>query len=198
MEGSRKVVENVAEHLSEFETLRGRLSLDAGGGLTLNGQSMILLPRHFFRYILRDVNAVAGPQAFRKIFHKAGYDGALTFCRRFREFHGCTPRDAVEGYLKEMSLRGWGQFRILLWEPESGRMEVLLTNSALAGEESLPSGNLIWEGAMLGAMAFLRESIGRPSETPTRARGEEVPGEKGKAPDFRIVVGPEPARDVTS
>ncbi len=175
---------------TEFEVLRSRLDLDAIGTLTLNGQAMILLPRHFFRYILREVKIAAGPEAFRKIFHKAGHDGALTFCRRFREVHCCTPREAVEGYLKEMSLRGWGQFGLVRLDPEAGTMEVLLRHAAVAAEADLPSGNVIWEGAMLGAMTYLRESLGGQSVCEVNVRGEETQADCDGGPGFRIVVAP--------
>lgn len=173
-----------------FEVLRSRLDLDANGALTLNGQAMILMPRHFFCYILREVRSAAGPIAFRKIFHKAGHDGALTFCRRFREVHHCTQREAVEGYLEEMSLRGWGQFLIARLDPEAGALEVILRHSALAGEADLPSGNIIWEGAMLGAMTYLRESLGGDGQGELNARGEEIQADHDEGPGFRIIVAP--------
>lgn len=172
----------------EFERLRSRLERDSSGRLVLNGQAMILLPRHFFRYILREVHDVAGPEAFRSIFRKAGHDGAVTFCRRFQEAHGCTPLEAVEGYLKEMSLRGWGQFTIVRLDPGAGYLEVSLRNTALAAEADLPSGNLIWEGAMQGAMNFLQESLGGRFDESLSAEGEELRAESDGAPAFRIVV----------
>jgi len=171
---------------SEFEELRSRLQLDADGALTLNAQAMVLLPRHFFRYILREVKAAASPEAFQKIFWTAGRDGAVTFCRRFQEGHGCTPRQAVEGYLKEMSLRGWGQFTIQRLAPETGEIEVALHNSALAPEGDLPSGNMIWEGAMCGAGAFLREAASQPLEGSLVSRGEVV--SEGETAYFHIIV----------
>lgn len=171
---------------SGFEELRARLRIGPDGALTLNAQAMILLPRHFFRYILREVSAAASPEAFRKIFWTAGRDGAVTFCCRFQEVHGCTPYQAVEGYLDEMSLRGWGRFAILHLVPDTGEMEVALRNSALAPDGDLPSGNIIWEGAMCGAMAFLRETTGRPLEGSLVSRGEMVAD--GETTYFRIVV----------
>jgi hypothetical protein len=175
----------------EFRVLCSRLELDSYGALTLNGQHMILLPRHFFRDILDQVSAVAGPEAFRRIFHRAGHDGALTFCRRFQEYHGCTPREAVDGYLKEMSLRGWGQFTITRLDAEAGLLEVSLRGSALAAEKEGSSGHVIWEGAMLGVMAFLQENLATPSKRPASVKGEEIVAEDSGKPAFRIVVSRE-------
>lgn len=160
----------------DFGALKERLSLSETGGLSLNGQEMILLPRHFFRYILRDVRAEAGPEIFDRIFKKTGHDGALTFCRRFREFHGCAPQEAAAGYFHEMSLRGWGRFSIVRLEPEKGSGELLLEGSAIGAEENLPAGHVIWEGALVGVLRFLRECAHQ--ELP---KGVETKCESGRA-----------------
>jgi len=185
----------MSDNASGFEALRSKLQMGHDSRLTLNGQEMLLLPRHFFRYLLRDVQTVSGQEAFRKIFWKAGHDGAMTFCRRFQEVHRCTPRQAVEGYLNEMSLRGWGQFSILRFEPQAGLMEVALRNSALPAEADLPSGDLIWEGAMCGAMAFVREGLGDLQHVPT-ATGEPVQDKEDATSYYRIVVSCVPERKV--
>lgn len=180
-----------------FEKLRSRLSLDDEGRLTLNGLPMILLPRHFFRYILREVHLAAGPQVFRKIFRQAGHDGALTFCRRFRETFQCSPREAVEGYFAEMSLRGWGRFQLVRLNPAAGELEVLLENSALAEEEDLPAGNIIWVGAATGAMTFLRENSADAPTGMLDARSEDVPAQPGRPAAFRIIVSPSRERKIS-
>jgi hypothetical protein len=162
-----------------FEALRERLRLDEAGRLVLNGQEMILLPRHFFRYILREVRHAVGPENFRRVFRKAGHDGAVTFCRRYREAHGCGPREAVEGYFREMSLRGWGRFSVLRLDPEAGAAEVLLESSAVPEEGELPAGHVTWEGAVVGALRFLNESL--PEDL--RSRSEESAGR------CRLIVG---------
>ena len=70
-----------------FEEIRSSLQINRAGRLLLKDQEMALLRRHFFRYILREVNGRAQAGAFEDIFHKAGFDGALTFCTRYREIH---------------------------------------------------------------------------------------------------------------
>lgn len=175
---------------SDFENLRSRLQLDRQGTLTLNGQAMILLPRHFFRYILREVASAAGPEVFRAIFHKAGHDGAMTFCRRFQEVHRCSAREALEGYFREMSLRGWGHFAIERLDLEACTMEVSLRDSAVAGGEDYPCGNIIWEGAIWGAMTFLCESAGQGNPLPLRVAGREIAADRSGNRTYRIVVSP--------
>jgi hypothetical protein len=138
-----------------FEEIRSALEINDAGRLVLKGQEMVLLPRHFFRYILREVNVRAGQGVFEDIFYKAGFDGAFTFCTRYREINGCSPREAVEGYLAEMSARGWGAFHIERFIPEDGVLEVVLRGSALIPEGNLPSGHLAWKGAMVGAVRSL-------------------------------------------
>ena len=138
-----------------FEEIRSSLEIDGAGRLLLKGQEMVLLPRHFFRYILREVNRRAGQDVFEDIFHKAGFDGAFTFCTRYREIHKCSPREAVECYLAELSVRGWGAFDIESFVPDDGVLSVVLTGSALVPDGDLPSGHLIWKGAMMGAVRSL-------------------------------------------
>ena len=82
-----------------------------------------------------------------------------------------------------MSLRGWGQFDTVRLEFEAGYLEVHLHNSALAPEADLPSGNLIWEGAMLGVMQFLEG----PAADALSVTSEEMPEA------FRIVVRRKPS-----
>ncbi|UCH46468.1 MAG: hypothetical protein JSU95_10050 [Betaproteobacteria bacterium] len=138
-----------------FEEIRSSLEMNDAGRLLLKGQEMVLLPRHFFRYILREVNSHGGEGAFEDIFYKAGFDGAFTFCKRYREINKCSPQQAVEGYLAEMSVRGWGAFDIESFVPDDGILHVVLKGSALVPEGDLPSGHLIWKGAMVGAVRSL-------------------------------------------
>ena len=61
----------------------------------------------------------------------------------------------MEGYLAEMSVRGWGAFDIESFIPDEGVLNVVLTGSALIPDGDLPSGHLIWKGAMVGAVRSL-------------------------------------------
>lgn len=142
-----------------FEELKSKLELSAEGRLTLNGLPMILLPRHFFRYIIRDVQKSIGPEALDQMCRKVGYDGAVTFCEAFQKSHNCSSKEALLGYLNEMSLRGWGQFKIKRVDEINGEAEVLLANSALPAEGDLPAGNAIWEGAVLGALRYVQSNV---------------------------------------
>jgi hypothetical protein len=169
------------------DSIRQQLLFDPEGGLCLNEQPMILLPRHFFVSIMESVEALAGPEAFVAIFQRAGFDGALTFCRRFREVHKCSPAETVEGYLAEMSVRGWGQYRILCFDQEGLRLEVLLVNSALGQARVKSARHAMWVAAMQGAMTFLAESVGRAQPLVS----EEVPLGPEDPPDAcRIQVRP--------
>jgi hypothetical protein len=165
-----------------FEEIRSSLEINDAGRLLLKGQEMVLLPRHFFRYILREVNDRAQAGAFEDIFHKAGFDGAFTFCTRYREIHKCSPQEAVESYLAEMSVRGWGAFDIELFSPDDGILHVVLTGSALIPEGDLPSGHLIWKEAMVGAVRSLPNIS---EDTALTATMEET------ADGCRITVRPE-------
>jgi hypothetical protein len=174
----------------QFADLASRLELSPSGSLTLNGLQMVLMPRHFFRYIMREVHRAVGAEVFRQIYWQAGFDGAVSFCESYQESHGCSPLEAVQGYLDEMSIRGWGHFSIQSIDPQAGTMEVLLRDSSLAPEGDIPSGNLAWEGAMLGSMSFLKRKLGNVDAKHSRVYGREVSGEKPGQMDFHISVIP--------
>ena len=119
---------------------------------------MILLPRHFFRYILREVRAVVGDESYHAIFAAAGREGAIEFCRSFRQHHDSTPQEAVEGYLAQASLRGWGS--LSLHALRRNRVEIHIEDSALSAEGNLPDGHAMWEGVAQGVLIFLRAESG--------------------------------------
>jgi hypothetical protein len=171
-----------------FTDLVSRLELSPTGSLTLNGLQMVLMPRHFFRYIMRQVHKTVSTEAFREIYWQAGFDGAVSFCESYQKSHGCSPLEAVQGYLDEMSIRGWGHFSIQSIDPQAGTMEVSLRNSSLAAEGDIPSGNLAWEGAMVGSMSFLQKSVRILGAKQYQVRGREVPGENPGQMDFHISV----------
>ncbi len=179
-----------ADKSEKFEELRTKLQLDPTGSLSLNGLQMVLMPRHFFRYILREVHGAVAPETFRKIYWQAGYDGAVSFCEVFQRNHACSPREAVVGYLDEMSIRGWGDFSIQSLDPERGTMEVLLTKSALQADSSIPSGNLAWEGAMLGSIVFLQKTLTGPYKPARHVEGREIPGADQGQTAYYISVTP--------
>jgi hypothetical protein len=174
----------------KFRDLVSRLELSPDGALSLNDLPMVLMPRHFFRYILREVHKHVSPEAFRKIYFQAGYDGAVSFCQAFQKSHQCSAREAVEGYLGEMSIRGWGSFSIQRLDAEKGEMEVLLENSSLQSDADIPSGNLAWEGAMLGSVAFVQKQLTGPYRPGAKVVGREVTVAPEKT-TFHITVTPE-------
>jgi hypothetical protein len=175
---------------NDFKNLASSLELSSTGSLTLNGLPMLLMPRHFFRYIMREVHKEVGAETFRQIYWHAGFDGAVSFCESYQKSHGCSPLEAVRGYLDEMSIRGWGHFSIQHIDPQAGTMEVLLRNSSLAAEGDIPSGIVAWEGAMLGSISFLRKKSGSLDAKQGQVRAYEVPGEEQGQTDFRISVTP--------
>ena len=103
---------------------------------------MILLPRHFFRYILREVRAVVGEESYHSIFATAGREGAIEFCRSFRQHHDSTPQEAVEGYLAQASLRGWGNLSLLSLKRDRVEIRVSTIGEELACNIFLRAKNL--------------------------------------------------------
>jgi AraC-like DNA-binding protein len=155
--------------------------------LVLNQQAMILMPRHFFLYIMEQVDQVAGRENFQKIYRKIGFDGAVTFCRAFEKAHQCTPREAVEGYFEEMSLRGWGVCEILNFDENKGHMNLVLSNSAISKSTVASPKHEVWAAAAEGAFTYFCERTGNPRVV----RGtEELPTEQDSLGRIRFSVRP--------
>ena len=66
-----------------------------------------------------------------------------------------------------MSVRGWGAFDIESFIPDDGILHVVLRGSALIPDGDLPSGHLIWKGAMVGAVRSLPNISARTALTAT-------------------------------
>lgn len=141
-----------------LETLRSSLRLEPSGRLVLGGQEMILLPRHFLRYILREMKAAAGDAAFDEAFRTAGRDGAVEFCRRHRQIEGGSLHQSVADYLVQVGLRGWGIFSLDRLDAEG--VEIGIQGSVLVPEGDLPDGHAMWEGVAEGVLMVLREAGG--------------------------------------
>jgi hypothetical protein len=75
-----------------FEEIKSSLEMDSAGRLLLEGQEMVLLPRHFFRYILREVNNRTKEGVFADIFCSARDIGKSTSAPRRRLWRATLPR----------------------------------------------------------------------------------------------------------
>ena len=71
-----------------------------------------------------------------------------------------------------MSVLGWGAFDVESFDPDDGILHVALRGSALIPDGDLPSGRLIWKGAMVGAVVCSLPNT--PEGTALKATMEET------------------------
>jgi hypothetical protein len=147
--------------MNEFESMKARLRLSADDRLLLDEVPMILTPRWFFVGIMKRVMSVAGPEAARRVYYDAGFDGAYSWGRKQIE-KGLTGRAIMEQYLGSMTIRGWGRFEIVQFDEERGTGQFRFFHSAVALEwEKAEFETCLWApGAIAGAIQVILDHRG--------------------------------------
>jgi predicted hydrocarbon binding protein len=128
-----------------------------------DGLPMIYLPRHFYLNHISAFTKALGEAASARILYQAGYDSAWQWCEKESERHGLRGADVFLHYMKRISQRGWGQFKVVELDRTTGEAEVQLDHSVFVegyGESSDRelcygvsgwfSGALEWVGRDLG------------------------------------------------
>jgi hypothetical protein len=91
---------------------------------------MLYVPRHFFVNNHIGIEEVLGADKYAEILYKAGYKSAWHWCEKEAECHGLSGVAVFEHYMKRLSQRGWGLFKIESIDLEAGTCEVRLDHSA--------------------------------------------------------------------
>lgn len=99
------------------------------GVWTTDGLPMIYLPRHFFINYHRIMEEALGESAYRRAAWKMGYDSAWQWCERESTTHGLRGLAVFRHYLRRLSQRGWGQFRVERIDETTGRASIRLRSS---------------------------------------------------------------------
>lgn len=103
---------------------------DETGVWTTDALPMLYVPRHFFVNNHKGIEEVLGAEAYAEILYKAGYKSAWHWCEKEAECHGMSGVAVFEHYMKRLSQRGWGLFKIEHINLEKGTAEVRLEHSA--------------------------------------------------------------------
>jgi predicted hydrocarbon binding protein len=130
---------------------------------SVDGQPMLLVPRHFFVFIQQAIERRVGLETATAIYHEASHDAARLWCEREAKTHGLDGLAVFRHYLARMSSRGYGQLTIEALDAEAGRASIRLDHSAFAAEYGSNAGRkvcVMFPPAFLGAFAFLAERAG--------------------------------------
>ncbi|HTZ80938.1 MAG TPA: DUF5943 domain-containing protein, partial [Stellaceae bacterium] len=135
------------------------VEVDAETGIwSVDGQPMVLVPRHFWAFVQMESERRFGAEATREIYHDAAFRAARVWCEREAGTHGLSGIEVFRHYLARMSARGWGRMTIETIDARAGTAGIRLDHSALAAEYGAKAGRRVcyWFGsAYAGAMEFV-------------------------------------------
>lgn len=170
------------------------VSVAADTGIwSVDGQAMVLVPRHFWAFVQMECERRFGVEATRGVYDAATYKAARLWCEREAKSHGLAGIAVFRHYLARMSGRGWGRMTIEAVEPERGTAHIRLDHSALVAEYGGNAGRRVcymFAAAFAGAMEYVAETAG----SATALEAEEVACAAEGAPCCRFEVRPRAAK----
>ena len=102
---------------------------DETGVWTSDSLPMLYVPRHFFVNNHIGIEQVLGAERYAEILYHAGYKSAWHWCEKEAECHGLVGAAVFEHYMKRISQRGWGLFKIEQLDLSTGHAQVQLHHS---------------------------------------------------------------------
>lgn len=136
----------------------------ATGVWTVDGQAMVLVPRHFWVFMQMASEQRFGIEATRAVVHEATARAARLWCEREAKTHGIAGAEVFRHYLDRMSRRGWGRMTIEAVAPERGTASIRVDNSVYVAEYGAKAGRKVcymFASAYAGAMEHLAAASGR-------------------------------------
>ena len=139
---------------------------DATGVWSVDGIPMILVPRHFFVNNHTAIESTLGEQRYAQQLFDAGHKSAYVWCEKEARTHGLEGVAVFHHYMKRLSQRGWGQFRVEAVDPDSGHARVRVDHSVFVLE---PQGTprktcYMFRGWFPGALEFVGTQLGKGLE----------------------------------
>lgn len=159
------------------------------GVWSVDGQPMILMPRHFWVFVQMEAEKRFGVEAFQAMLFEATYKAARLWCEREAVTHELAGPDILGHYLRRMTQRGLGRFTIEDADYEAGTARVRLDHSVYVAEYGAQAGRgvcTMFTGALVGGMEAVAHSVGRT----LALRAEEVQCAGAGAEHCRFVVSP--------
>ncbi len=161
------------------------------GWWSVDGQPMLLIPRHFWVFVQMECERRFGIEATRGVFHEATYKAARLWCAREAETHGLGGEAVFRHYLRRMSQRGYGRFDIEAIDPAAGTASIRLDHSIYVAEYGRDVGRPVctmFTSAFTGALEYVAEAAGARLSL----EAEEVRCAAAGAECCRFAVRPKP------
>lgn len=133
------------------------------GAWSVDGQPMILVPRHFWAFIQMECERRFGVDGTRAVFDAATYKAAKVWCAREAKTHGLAGLDVFRHYLNRVTQRGFGKFTIEKIDAEAGTATIRLDHSVYVAEYGKDAGRRVcytFTSAFTGGMEYVAESAG--------------------------------------
>lgn len=166
---------------------------DRTGIWTVDGLPMVLVPRHFLINTHKSVEAAVGIEANARMAHEAGHKSAWYWCDKEAKRHGLSGLEVFAHYMRRLSQRGWGQFRVIATDAGAGRATVHVAHSVFVAEYGRGMDRRVCyalTGWLEGSLEWACHALGHPRTL--RAREAScVAHDGGDACVFE--VGPAPA-----
>lgn len=136
---------------------------DESGAWSVDGMPMILVPRHFFVNNHAAIESALGEARYAEQLFDAGHKSAYVWCEKEARTHGLEGVEVFHHYMKRLSQRGWGQFRVEAVDAETGRARVRVDHSVFVLEHkgSPRKTCYMFRGWFPGALEFVAVSAGR-------------------------------------
>lgn len=135
------------------------------GAWSVDGQPVILVPRHFWALIQMEGERRFGVAGMKAVFEAATGQAARIWCEREAKTHGLLGVEVFRHYLKRITERGYGQFTIESIDAQSGTASIRLDHSVYAAEYGRNAGREVcymFTSAFAGGMEYVAQSEGRP------------------------------------
>jgi predicted hydrocarbon binding protein len=146
---------------------------DETGVWTTDSLPMLYVPRHFFINNHKAIEEALGTEAYAKQLYDAGYKSAWHWCEKEAAAHGLRGEAVFHHYMKRLSQRGWGLFRVEQLDMEQGTARVRLDNSAFVYEYGPHAERRVcymFAGWFPGSLEWVAQDLGRP----LKLKAEEV------------------------
>jgi len=125
------------------------------GEWSVDGVPMILVPRHFFLNNHLAVESALGRERYAELLFQAGHKSAYVWCEKEAKTHGLSGVSVFHHYMKRLSQRGWGQFKVESIDPTAGRARIQVRHSVFAVERQSAKACYMFRGWFPGALEFV-------------------------------------------
>lgn len=135
------------------------------GAWSVDGQPVILVPRHFWALVQMECEHRFGIEATEAVFAAATGQAAKLWCEREAQTHGLRGIEVFRHYLKRITQRGYGQFTIERIDAQAGSASIRLDHSVYAAEYGRKAGRKVcymFTTAFAGGMEYVAQAEGHP------------------------------------